>query len=272
MKKIVKTLIIPIAMVALAGCGNQTTTSSDTTNASSSVVTGSQNLNNVLDYFSKGLNTVATYNYFDSTTKPRATTVFLEDGLFTTYRGFDNLENNGLINISSELGEKKGVAAGVYSWTKESSALSLGEKVGEGTYQSLFSNPQEIAANKEDYIHCLHHESEAEASDKSTENKLDDSAKSALNGNFTLNKIFKDDESKNLLVSFAKSLGVYEILTKSGMELNYAKIYFGPISPVVNVSFYTQKDGGYSEFETSVVCTQFGSAKINELTSYIEAE
>lgn len=272
MKKIVKTLIVPIALITLAGCDNEISSSSVSTDTSSSEVTGNQNLTTVLDYFSQGLNTVATYNFFDSTTKPRTTTAFLKDGFFTTYRGFSNLQNIGLVNISSELGTKKGVDAGVYTWTKESSALSLGNKVGEGTYQSLYSNPQEITTNKEDYIHCLHHETEAEATDKTVENKLDDTAKSALNGNFTLNKIFKDDESKNLLVSFARSLGVYEILSNSGMELNYAKIYFGPISPVVNVTFYTQKDGGYSEFETSVVCTQFGTVKINELTSYIEAE
>ncbi len=272
MKKIVKTLILPIAVLALAGCESQATSSSDNSGSSSSTVIGGQTLTDVLDYFSSSVNAVTAYNFFDETSKPRATTVFLEDGFYTTYRNFDNLENNGMINISSELATKKGVEEGVYTWTKESSALSLGEKIGTGRYQDLFSNPNDIALNKADYIHCLHHESEAEATDKAAEKKLDDSARSALNGNFTLNRIFKDEESEALLTDFAKSLGVYEVLNKAGMKLNYAKIYFGPITAVVNVTFYTQKDGGYSSYETTVTCTQFGSAKINELTSYIEGE
>ncbi len=270
MKKIVKTLILPISIIALAGCEGETSSSSSDSNSSSSAAIGGQTLTDVLDYFSQSVNTVAAYNFFDETSKPRATSVFLEDGYYTTYRNFSNLNNNGMINVSSELATKKGIDAGVYTWTKESSALALGEKIGEGTYQDLYSCPKDIALNKADYIHCLHHESEAEATDKAAEKKLDDSARSALNGNFTLNRIFKDDASEALLTSFAKSLGVYEVINKAGMELNYAKIYFGPISAVVNVTFYTQKDGGYSAYETTVTCTQFGTAKINELTSYIE--
>ncbi len=255
--------MIPFSVLTLLGCsGISESVSSDSTQSDSSSVTGSQTLAKVLDYFEGTLSTAATYNFFNETTKPRATTVFLEDGCFTTYRNFSNLTNSGMINISSELATKKGVASGVYTWAKEDSALSLGEKIGDGTYQDLYHTPSEISANKTDYIHSLHHESE-------TNTTLSDEARSELSGNFTLNK---DGNAEELLISFAKSLGVYDIIySVTGMELTYANIYFGPISATINVTFYSQYQNGYSSYETSVTCNQFGTAKINELTSYIEA-
>ena len=274
MNKIVKTLIIPFSILTLVGC-NGTTTSETSDNSStevSSSVEGNNNLSTALDWFIGSVNTVAAYNFFDATTKPRATSVFLEDGCYTTYRNFTNLENTGLINISSALASKYNLEEGVYSWTKENSSLAIGNKVGEGTYQDLYHYPMEISVNKTNYIHSFHHESENEKTDSKAENKLDDSAKSLLNGYFTLNKIFKDEDSEKMLTSFAKSLGVYEILTKADMELNYARIYFGPSAKTMNVTFYTQYRGGYSSYETTVTCSQFGTAKIAELTSYIEAE
>ncbi len=277
MNKITKLFLLPLAFLALTGCNDQTSSSSST--SSGGDILAGQTLNQVLDYFDQSMSVNATYKFFEETSSPRATTIYTRDGSFTTYRNFkDGVENNGFINIDSALAAKKSVDAGVYRWTKSTnpSALVLGNKVGEGTYQDLFHNPAEIKEDKTSYIHNLRHESESEAgsgtvsSSGKDEIKLSDEEKAAKNGNFTLNKIFKDETSEKLLISFAKSLGVYETITGvDGMELNYANIYFGPITASLTVTFYSQYKGGYSLFETSLTVSSFGTAKISELTSYI---
>lgn len=277
MNKITKLFLLPLASLTLVGCNDQTSSSSSA--SSSSDVLGGQTLSQVLDYFDQSMSVNATYKFFEETSSPRATTIYTTNGSFTTYRNFgDDIESNGFINIDSTLATKKDVDAGVYRWTKSTnpSALVLGNKVGEGTYQALYHNPTEIKENKTSYLHNLRHESESEAtsgtasSSSKAEVKLSDTEKAAKNGNFTLNKIFKDETSEKLLASFAKSLGVYETITGvDGMELNYANIYFGPITASLTVTFYSQYKGGYSLFETSLTVSSFGTAKINELTSYI---
>ncbi len=271
MNKSLKLLLFPLSLLTLVSCGKEVSSSSS---SSSSDVLGGQTLNDVLDYFDQSLSANATYKYFEGSKTPGATTIFMEKGCFTTYRNFENLTSSGLITVDSTLASSKGVEAGVYRWTKnsETKALDLGEKVGEGTYQEIYHNPKEIKENKTNYIHNLHHETESEKTDSKAEVKLTDTEKAAKSGYFTLNKIFKDEESEKLLVSFAKSLGVYEIIDKTeGMELNYANIYFGPITASLSVTFYSQYKGGYSSFETTVTVSQFGTAKINELNSYIGA-
>ncbi len=272
MNKSLKLLLFPLSLLTLVSCGTETSSSSSS--SSSSNILGGQTLNDVLDYFDQSLSANASYKYFEGSKTPGATTIFTEKGCFTTYRNFTNLTSNGLITIDSTLASSKGVEAGVYQWTKDSEtkALTLGDKVGEGTYQEVFHNPKEIKENKSSYIHNLRYETECEKTDSKAEVKFTDAEKAAKNGNFTLNKIFKDEESEKLLINFAKSLGVYEIIDKTeGMELNYANIYFGPITASLSVTFYSQYKGGYSSFETTVTVNQFGTAKINELTSYIGA-
>lgn len=275
MNKTAIRFLIPLTILSLVGCSSTPagTSSNGASTSSASEATGSQTLSKVLDYFSGSLSAAASYNFFDADATPKATTVFLEQGCFTTYKNFGDLQSKGMINVDADLAAKKSVEEGVYAWTKsektESNPVSLvlGNKLGTGTYQSLYHNPSEISSSKGDYLKLLRHESE------SGNQTLTPAEKSVLSGNFTLNKVNPSDESKELLMSFAKSLGVYETITSvDGMELNYANIYFGPITATINVTFYSQYKGGYSSFNTSLTCNQFGTAKISELTKYIEGE
>ncbi len=292
MNKIAKTLILPIAFLALSGCGNQADqTPISSTSDSSSNVSNEQTLTTVLDYFSQSMSATAKYNFFEDASKPTSTAVYTDKGCSLTYRNFGYVENpdsknpdlkySGLINVDTSLATQKAIDQGVYTWSKvktktvdeetgsekTSWAFTLGSKVCDGTYQEHYHNPKEIAGNKASYIHLLRHESE------SNTKVLSDADKSALSGNFTLNKLNPTDESKELLANFAKALGVYDTISGvSGMEFNYANIYFGPISATVNVTFYTQYKGGYSSFDTSVTCNQFGTATISDINSYIEGK
>ncbi len=269
MKKTAIRFLFSLTLIPLVGCAmDGGTDNSSTSTDSSSEVTGNQNLNKVLDYFTNSVNVIATYSFFNAQKTPGSTTVYLNEGFYVTFRNFgDNVSNAGMINVDSALAAKKGIEEGVYGWTKEDSALKLGDKLGTGTYQSIYHNPTEIASSKTSYVHFLRHESE------SATKTLSDAEKGALSGNFTLNKLSPTAESKELLVSFAKSLGVYEtIYSIEGMELNYANIYFGPITATLNVTFYTQYKGGYSAYETTLTLSQFGSAKIAELSTYIGGE
>lgn len=283
MNKIAKTLILPIAFLALSGCGNQADQQSisSSSNSSSNVSSG-QTLATVLDYFSQSMSAIAKYNFFEDTNKPTSTAIYTDQGCSLTYRNFGYVENpdsknpdlkySGLINVDASLAEKKSIEQGVYTWSKVKTTVdektswvfTLGSKVYDGTYQEHYHNPKEIADNKASYIRLLRHESESDSK------VLSEADKSALSGNFTLNKLNPTDESKELLISFAKALGVYDTISGiSGMEFNYVNIYFGPIAPMVNVTFYTQYKGGYSSFGTGVTCSQFGTATIADIDSYI---
>ncbi len=252
MNKAIRKILLFSSLFVLTGCGETIEASSSETSASSEIVNG-QTLDKVIGSFEENLNLNVTYKFFEQDKAPGCTTVYTKDGCFSTYRNFEGVSNSGLINLDSTAASNKGVAAGVYTWKKENKILTLGEKIGEGRYQDLYHAPSEISLKKAEYISSFVPEISGQTS-----------------GNYFL---CQNQEDKTMLVSFAKSLGVYEtIMGVEGMNLNYAKIYFGPTSTVVTISVYSSYKGGYDQFETSIICNSFGTAKIAELNTYLGAK
>ena len=252
MNKAIEKILMLSSLFVLAGCGDVVETSSSETSASSEIING-QTLDKLISLFGENLSLNATYKFFDQDKVPGCTTIYTENGSFSTYRNFEDVANVGLVNIDSSAASSKGVTEGVYTWKKDGGALVLGEKVGDGRYQDLYHTPSEISSNKTNYLSSFVPEISGQT-----------------NGNYFL---CQNTEDKSMLVSFAKSLGVYEtILGAKGMELNYAKMYFGPTSSVVTISIYSTYKGGYNEFETSIICNSFGTAKIAELNTYLGVE
>lgn len=258
MNKLVRNILLPVMTMTLVGCGVSTPTDSSSGEAgTTSDVLVSQTLEDVLGWFGDQLFINATYKFFDSKAQPGCSTTYTAKGTWHIYRNFTNLTNVGLVNIDEATAAAKGVAAGVYKYDKAAKdapeAIVLGDKVSDKTdYHEAYNTPKEISASKDAYRAALVPEIATQKT-----------------GNYFLNR---DGESEELLTSFAKSLGVYSIITGvEGMKLNYAKLYFGATSQTVNISIYSEKDGGYGGYETTLICNQFGTAKIAELDTYLGA-
>lgn len=259
MNKLVKNILLPVITMTLVGCGAQNTpvdSSSAEAGDTTSDVLATQTIDDVLGWFGDNLFVNATYKFFDSDKQPGCSTTYTEKGTWHQYRNFTNLTPMGLVNIDATTATAKGIAStGVYTWTKgdANNPVVIGDKVGDkATYQEAYNTPSEISAAKAAYKAALVPEIATQKT-----------------GNYFLNK---EGESADLLTSFAKSLGVYSTITGvEGMTLNYAKLYFGATSQTVNISIYSAKDGGYGGYETTIICNQFGTAKIANLDTYLGA-
>lgn len=257
-----KKIIFPMLTLALVGCAGTTdvvSSNSETTTSSSMAASdGDYTIHDAFGWFhDTALNVNVTYSFFDTEKAPSVTTTYSDVACFSTYKNFTNLTTNqGLIDVDAELAAKKGIAAGVYAWTKEKDAateksvLVLGDKVGTGSYKDMYHVPEEICADALTY-----------------ETEFVPEFATQRSGYFFLNR---DGANDALVEKLAVSLGIYNVVHEAGLIFKSIKMYIGASSKVINFTFYLA-DGtdGYDAYQVSVSCAAFGTVKIAEVTNYI---
>jgi hypothetical protein len=245
--------LLSILSLSLISCGTTPATSAGSS-ASSSGETGSNTVTSVLSSFNQSLVATATFPFLSSSSKvtPIIKNTYVEQGCYFDYNNFSDFTDFGLVNVAA--GAKEGVAAGVYKYTQTNNQLTLGDNVSSTTsdFRTLYNTPSDIAKDAALYAPAFVPQ-----------------IAGTTYGKFDLNK---DGQSKDLLVSFAKGLGLYDVYASiANLTLNYATLYFAQSGKIFTVTFYCQYNGGYDSITSAVSISSLGTAKIQAITNYFAA-